>query len=213
MKKLLTLFALSSVLLLNGCTTHQYIKEENNKGYAGFAYIEFTSAELIPDKNINLTFETAPGVDTGEFRWKDVQDDVKEKLAGKGITLSENGTPVTITLDSWVLHGSYYYSGYRRGTALSGVAGAIPGLGLLANVGANLAERTASEIATAKDKDEGKDGDGRNFVPEVRFTIKSPVTESSVLLRASGPMANYLMISRQFTADAMQDFFEPAPAN
>ncbi|MDY0135619.1 MAG: hypothetical protein RBS36_00480 [Thiomicrospira sp.] len=83
----------------------------------------------------------------------------------------------------------------------------------IANVGANLAERTASEIATAKDKEEGKDGDGRNFVPEVIFTIKSPTTESTVLLRSLGPMTNYLMTSRQFTADAMQDFFEPAPAN
>ncbi len=210
MKALFVVMAVA--LFASGCTSNQYIKEENNKGYAGLVYVEFTSSERIVDKNINLSFDVAPGVDVGDFRWKGVQDDVKAKLESKGITLSEAGTPVTVTLDSWVAHGNYYYTGYRKSTVLSGAASGVPGIGLLANIGANIAERAASEAATAKDKAEGKDGDGKSFVPEVRFTIKSPNTESSVLLRSSAPMSNYLMISRQFTRDAIQDFFEPSPA-
>jgi len=206
--RLIPLIALYA--LLSACATPNYINMENNGRAVNAAYVKLNDDTKITAHHIHLTYSIAEGQDIGELRWTDIQQQVKQRLEDKGIRLDEQGLPVHVRLNYYKQHGSYYYPFQRRSTALSGAASGIPGLNILALVGANLIERAASEYASAQDKAEGKDGDGRNFVPEVNFTLTSPTTESTVNLIQNSAISNYLMVATQLTRDGIIGFFEPA---
>jgi hypothetical protein len=198
--------------LLTACATPNYINMDNNLATKPIhsTYVKLTDDTKITANHLHLTYSIAPGQDIGELRWEQIQQQVNQHLQDQGIRLDQQGLPVHVRLNYYNQHGSYYYQQSRRDTALSGIASGIPGLNILAAVGAHFIERAASEYATAQDKAEGKDGDGRNFVPEVNFTLSSPTTESTVNLLYAAPVSNYLMVASQLTRDGIIGFFQPA---
>lgn len=66
------------------------------------------------------------------------------------------------------------------------------------------------KIAKKNARDELKrdSGDGKNFVPDVRFSIESLDYKTRLNMVSAGAAGNYLYMSKKLTAQAISDFFQ-----
>lgn len=202
MKNLIVAASIASVLTLSGCGLKPMIvKEANQEPINGFD-VSVTNIEKISAQKINLTFtKDKDGVNDG-FPWHEVEQEVKEKLTSKGIVLSPDGRPVNVELKKFEALGSNHAQVKIART--SGMGAAIGQLGgSLAQV--VLADQVDRKLA--KDKAESQEGDGKHFVADVAFTVKSNNYESEVQLTALQAIYSYVSNAKRITAHAISEFF------
>jgi len=129
MKKIIAALSVVSAIALTGCSLTPIIDPASAdlphvNGYT----VLIDNYNKIPDKNINLTFAVNPTGEIEEFPWDEVESDVVELLKSKGIKLSSEGRPVTVTLEKFVGHGSNTARvKIATGNNLGGIVGALGG--------------------------------------------------------------------------------------
>ena len=205
MKKLLLIaLPLFFAFSLQGCGLQKMVvKDASNKPINGFD-IEISNYNKITDKKINLSFTLDENSDIGEFPWVETQNKIKQHLKNKGVILSSEGRPVTITLNSFSIKGSNYAK--SKPTNNNILASSVTSLGgtLLEAVAVGMAERKITKLTEDKTK-----GDGRNFVPALKLTIQSNDYKTTLKMSFIGAISNYFAFSSKVSASAMSEFFVP----
>ena len=206
MKKLLLIaLPLFFAFSLQGCyyVQNMVVKEASNKPINGFD-IEISNYNKITDKKINLSFTLDENSDIGEFPWVETQNKIKQHLKDKGVILSSEGRPVTVTLNSFSIKGSNYAKYKPTNSNISAFAVTSLGGTLLEAVAVGMAERKITKLTKDKTK-----GDGRNFVPDLKLTIKSNDYETILKMSSVVAMGNYFAHPSKISASAISEFFVP----
>lgn len=201
--RILIFFAcLATLVSLTGCATSPMITPDGKTKTPNGYHVNVSNYEKIHDKNINLEFKVADGADIGEFYWKETQEDVIDRIQSKGIKLTPEGRTVTVYINGFTVWGS---SHAQTKTSIAPQAGGIVGsLGgsIIQGVLANTAERQLD-----KKLNPGTEDNGKNFVPEVSFSIVSDDYESTVGMKSDIAFVNYISMTKKLTAQAISEFF------
>ncbi|GAB6071514.1 hypothetical protein JCM30760_26120 [Thiomicrorhabdus hydrogeniphila] len=204
MKKFITALSIASVLTLSGCgTSPMIVKEADNKIINGFD-ISITNLDKITDRKINLTFVKDKDGEIEDFPWDKVEEGVRNKLTEKGVILTPEGRSVTVELNKFRGLGSQY-------ATLRIARGYVPG-GVVSSLGGSVAQDVAVRAVDrkiAKDKVSGDTGDGKNFVADLAFTVKSTGYESKVGMSGVEALYGYVSNAKVFTIQAISEFFVP----
>lgn len=202
MKIIITILALAGVITLSGCSTSPMIQEGSTEEYINGYSVDISNYEKIPNKNVNIQFKVAEDSDIGEFRWEEVQEDVLSHLKDKGVNVTEDGRPVTVTLDHFIAWGSNHAEmkiarGYLPTGSLLGV-----GLSIVQDIAIRAVDRKV-----AMDKAMEDSGDGKHFVADVQFSIDSGDYSTTLSMVSAEAIYSYLDASKKLTAQAISEFF------
>ena len=130
MKTIITTLALAGIITLSGCSTSPMIQEGSTDKYINGFIVKVDNYDKIPDKNVDIQFKVAETVELGAFKWNEIQEDVLTQLKSKGVSVSKEGRPVTVTLDQFIAWGSNHAKvkiarGYIPTGALLGAGASI----------------------------------------------------------------------------------------
>lgn len=187
---------LVAISFLSGCSMATMTKKDSHPFANGFK-TEVETHDTISDKNIKLTFDmNLEGVDA-RFPWTEYQEGVVAKIREKGVTLSENGTPVTIKLEKFKLLGSSHQTmgaAPMTGSIISGLGGGV----------------TGRIVGDAVERSQEPKDDGRNFVPvmDVLITKDDGSYRNLIQMTATGAVANYNWLSKRAAIQATSEIFE-----
>jgi hypothetical protein len=205
MKKLITALSIASVITLSGCQSNPVINPSSDANGVDGYDVSVDNYNKISDKVINLKFAVNQMGEVEDFPWDEVESDVIEILKDKGVKLSSEGRPVTVTLDKFVAHGSN--SAFRkvaRGNNLGGIVGSLGGSVLQAVAVHELDRKVAKDSA-----DKATEDDGRNFVPEIGFKVESTDFEANVNLHSKQALGSYVTSTVWLVRQAIAEYFTP----
>lgn len=204
MKKLFTALFVASTLTISGCGLSPMIVENPDGRLINGFDVNASNINKITDQHIHLIFQIDPNGEIESFPWKQVENEVKEKILAKGVQLSQTGRPVTITLKKFKAWGSEYATvKIARGNLLSGT---------VLTAGGSAAQAFAANTIDqkiAKDKVHNSTGDGKHFVPEIEFQIESENYSSNVNMMMEEAIYSYVSATQTVTTQAISEFFTP----
>ncbi len=205
MKKLITALSIASVITLSGCQVNPVIDPSSDANGVDGYDVSVDNYDKITNKVINLKFAVNPMGEIEEFPWDEVEADVIEILKDKGVKLSSEGRPVTITLEKFVGHGSHTATRGTptRGHNLGGIVGSLGG-SLVQDVVVRAVDRKLTRDAQELEKD-----DGRNYVPEIGFKVESTNFEANVNLHGQVAFYSYIHGSKRVVRKAIAEYFTP----
>jgi hypothetical protein len=204
MKKLITALSIASVITLSGCQVNPVIDPSSDaKGVGGYD-VSVDNYNKISDKNINLKFAVNPMGEIEEFPWSEVEAEVIESLKEKGVNITSEGRPVTVTLEKFVAHGSHTASRKMAlGNNLGGIVGSLGG-SVLQAVAVNEVDRKIAKDSIKREK-----GNGTQFVPEIGFKVESTNFEANVNLSGQEAWSGYVDATVNIAYQAIAEYFTP----
>lgn len=204
MKKLITALSVVAVITLSGCQVNPVIDPSSDAEGVGGYDVSVDNYNKISDKNINLKFAVNPMGEIEDFPWDEVKAEVIESLKEKGVNLTPEGRPVTVTLEKFVAHGSHTASRKMAlGNNLGGIVGSMGG--------SVIQEVVVLEIdrKVAKDSIKLDKGNGSQFVPEIGFKVESTNFEANVNLDGQEAWSGYIDATVNIAYQAIAEYFTP----
>lgn len=205
MKKLITALSIASVITLSGCKVNPVIEPSSaEKGVAGYD-VSVDNYNKISDKNINLKFAVNPMGEIEEFPWGEVEAKVIETLKEKGVNITPEGRPVTVTLEKFVGRGSHTASRkIARGSNLGGIVGSV-GSSVLQAIAVHEIDRKIAKDSVEK----ATSGNGTQFVPAIGFKVESSNFEANVSLDGQEAWSGYVDATVNIAYQAISEYFTP----
>lgn len=188
--------------VMTGCAWSPILDEKNKVAYGW--KIDAEHYERIPDRRVSLKFEANYEEVDARFYWDKYVELAVKNIQNQGVEIVEDGTPVTITIDSFKILGSSHAPAVASNTA-SQVTGMLGG-GLAAVAAVSFGEAAVNSSA----KNKKRKDDGRNFVPILDMTIKKDdgSYSNTIKMHSRAARGDYLLSPKNAAARIAGDVFE-----